>query len=505
MSDNPYQYFLKRRELTEDAGRPDAITKRHERGGRSARENLLDLLDGGEFIEYGRFAVAAQRSRRDIEELQRQTAGDAVLTAIGHINGELFPEEQTATALIINDYTVLAGTQGYFHHHKIDRMLAIAEKRQLPVVMYSEGGGGRPGDTDVLVSMGGLNLPTFQRWAALTGVIPRIAVSHGFCFAGNAALFGAADLRIATSSSHIGMAGPAMIEGGGLGTYAPSDIGPVEVHRRNGVVDIVVADEAAATRVVQQALGYCQGRLESFDYADQIPLRLALPGNRRMAYDPRKILTRILDHDSLLEIRPDYGRSVITGFGRVNGRPLAIMASDCRHLGGAIDSESAIKAADLYRLADRWQLPVISFVDTPGFMVGPASEAAGAPRHMSDMFVAGAQLKQPLVAIFLRRGYGLGAMAMTGGSFAAPIYAASWPNGEFGPMGLEGAVHLGFKQELAATPEGPEREALYQQLLDAMYERGRATEAASYLELDAVIDPADTRLVIEQALIAAQA
>ncbi|MEY2909323.1 MAG: hypothetical protein RLZZ602_1846, partial [Pseudomonadota bacterium] len=343
MSDNPYQYFLKRRELTEDAGRPDAITKRHERGGRSARENLLDLLDGGEFIEYGRFAVAAQRSRRDIEELQRQTAGDAVLTAIGHINGELFPKEQTATALIINDYTVLAGTQGYFHHHKIDRMLAIAEKRQLPVVMYSEGGGGRPGDTDVLVSMGGLNLPTFQRWAALTGVIPRIAVSHGFCFAGNAALFGAADLRIATSSSHIGMAGPAMIEGGGLGTYAPSDIGPVEVHRRNGVVDIVVADEAAATRVVQQALGYCQGRLESFDYADQIPLRLALPGNRRMAYDPRKILTRILDHDSLLEIRPDYGRSVITGFGRVNGRPLAIMASDCRHLGGAINSESAIK------------------------------------------------------------------------------------------------------------------------------------------------------------------
>lgn len=225
-----------------------------------------------------------------------------------------------------------------------------------------------------------------------------------------------------------------------------------------------------------------------------------MPENRRMAYDVRKILTRVLDSASMLELRPDYGRAVITCLARIAGRPVAVLASNCRHLGGAIDAEAAIKAADLFRLAKHWKLPVASFVDTPGFMVGPASEAAGAPRHMSDLFVAGAQLNQPLVAIFLRRGYGLGAMAMTGGSFAVPVYAASWPEGEFGPMGLEGAVQLGYRQELEAAAEGPERDALYQELLAKMYAQGRATEAASFLEIDAVIDPADTRSAIEQAL-----
>ncbi len=496
----PYDYFLKRRAMTDDDARPDALAKRRTRGGRSARENLLDLLEGGDFIEYGQFAVAAQRSRRDASNLRTQTAGDGVLTAIGKVNASNRPTRNADAALIINDYTVLAGTQGYFHHQKVDRMIGLAREQRLPVIMYTEGGGGRPGDTDVLVSMGGLNLPTFHSWAALTGVVPRIGVNHGFCFAGNAALFGAADLRIATRDSFIGMAGPAMIEGGGLGSYSATEIGPVKEHLRNGVVDILVKDEAEATALARKALGYCQGNLSHFTYSDQSALRIALPANRRMAYDVRKILNRVFDTDSLLEIRAEYGRALIGGLARIGGQPVAVLASDCRHLGGAIDAEAASKAADLFKLARNWQLPVISFVDTPGFMVGPASETAGAPKHMSEMFVAGAQLGQPLVAVFLRRGYGLGAMAMTGGSFAVPVYAASWPEGEFGPMGLEGAVHLGFKQELAQVPEGPERDALYQKLLAEMYERGRATEAASYLEIDAVIDPADTRSVILQAL-----
>ena len=327
-------------------------------------------------------------------------------------------------------------------------------------------------------------------------------MNHGYCFAGNAALFGAADLRIATEASCIGMAGPAMIEGGGLGTWKPQDIGPVSVHRENGVVDIVVTDEAEATLMVKRVLACVQGSLPDWQVADQSELAALMPTNRRYAFDVRKIIRHLFDTESFIETRPEVGRAIVTGLARVEGRAVAVLASDCRHLGGAIDGESATKAASLYELAERWQLPVVSLIDTPGFMVGPESEAEGAPRLMSDLFIAGAKLTQPIVAIFLRRAYGLGAMAMTGGSFDVPRYAVSWPQGEFGAMGLEGAVHLGFRQELAEAPDEGLRRALFDKLLAEMYDKGRAVEAASYLEIDAVIQPEETRSSISRALAA---
>ncbi len=496
----PYSGLKERLAATEDAARPEAVAKRHARGGRTARENLADLTDGAPLSEYGQLAVAAQRTRREGEALFSDTAADAVITAIGPVNAALFPPEINRTALIVNDYTVLAGTQGYFHHRKIDRLLSLAAHDRLPIVMFTEGGGGRPGDTDVLVSMAGLNVPTFHRWAALAGEVPRIAVNHGFCFAGNAALFGAADVRIATEASCIGMAGPAMIEGGGLGSWEPKDIGPVSVHRKNGVVDIVVTDEAAATEMAKRVLSFVQGPLADWQACDQTALSALMPANRRYAFDVRQILKHLFDVESFIETRPDMGRAIVTGLARIEGRAVAVLASDCRHLGGAIDGESATKAAALYQLAERWRLPVVSFIDTPGFMVGPDSEAAGAPRLMSDLFIAGATLTQPIVAVFLRRAYGQGAMAMTGGSFEVPRYAVSWPQGEFGAMGLEGAVQLGFRQELAEAPDEASRQALFDKLLAEMYEKGRATEAASYLEIDAVIQPEDTRAAIVAAL-----
>ncbi len=496
----PYSGLKERLAATEDAARPEAVAKRHARGGRTARENLADLTDGAPLSEYGQLAVAAQRTRREGEALFSDTAADAVITAIGPVNAALFPPEINRTALIVNDYTVLAGTQGYFHHRKIDRLLSLAAHDRLPIVMFTEGGGGRPGDTDVLVSMAGLNVPTFHRWAALAGEVPRIAVNHGFCFAGNAALFGAADVRIATEASCIGMAGPAMIEGGGLGSWEPKDIGPVSVHRKNGVVDIVVPDEAAATEMAKRVLSFVQGPLADWQACDQAALSSLMPANRRYAFDVRQILKHLFDVESFIETRPDMGRAIVTGLARIEGRAVAVLASDCRHLGGAIDGESATKAAALYQLAERWRLPVVSFIDTPGFMVGPDSEAEGAPRLMSDLFIAGATLTQPIVAVFLRRAYGLGAMAMTGGSFEVPRYAISWPQGEFGAMGLEGAVQLGFRQELAEAPDEASRQALFDKLLAEMYEKGRATEAASYLEIDAVIQPEDTRAAIVAAL-----
>ncbi len=485
-----------RLDKTLDASREEAADKRHAKGYRTARENLDDLVDPGSFVEYGQLAVAAQRSRRDYEDLQQNTPGDGVITGTARINGQ-------PAAVVVYDYSVLAGTQGYFHHHKLDRIFDTAEQLELPVVMFTEGGGGRPGDTDIKTTIAGLNVPSFLTWARLSGQVPRIAINNGYCFAGNAALFGCADITVATRSSWIGMAGPAMIEGGGLGVFKPTEIGPIEVQERNGVVDIVAEDEADATRIGKQLLGYFQGPIEQWSCPDQSTLRDAIPEDRRWGYPVRRIIETIADEGSFIELRRVYARPVITGFMRLEGKPVGIIANDCQQLGGAVDAESSEKAARFLQLCDAFELPVVSLTDTPGFMVGPDSEKQAAVRRMSSLFVAAASITVPIVGIFLRKGYGLGAMAMVGGSFAAPVYAAAWPTGEFGGMGLEGAVRLGFKKELEAVPEGPERDALFEELVARMYEVGKATETATHLEIDAVIDPVETRRVIIEALAAA--
>ncbi len=491
--------FEQRLEQTHDKAREEATKKRHKKGYRTARENVAALCDGSddnaEFLEYGQMAVAAQRERRSLDELRRDTPADGIITGLAKVNGQ-------QAALIVNDDSVLAGTQGFFHHHKLDRILEVVRQRRLPVVMFAEGGGGRPGDVDVKTQIAGLAITSFAAWAALSGVVPRIAVANGYCFAGNAALFGCADITIATEKSWIGMAGPAMIEGGGLGKFAPTDIGPAAEQYEIGVVDILARDEAHAAELARQLLGYFQGGETDWNCADQQSLRSSLPLDRRFSYKVRDIINTVFDSDSFLELRQPYGGAIITGFARIEGKAVGVIASDCRVLGGAIDSPAAEKAAAFMQLCNAQGMPLVSLGDTPGFMVGPDHERGGAVRRLSTLFAAGGALTVPLVAVFLRKGYGLGAMAMAGGSFASPVYCAAWPTGEFGGMGLEGAVKLGFRKELEAAESDEAREALYAELVAMAYEQGKATEAASYLELDAVIDPANTRAVIVQALVA---
>ncbi|MFK7985522.1 MAG: acyl-CoA carboxylase subunit beta [Sandaracinaceae bacterium] len=486
--------------LASDEAREQAVEKRHAKGFRTARENLADLVDAGSFLEYGRAAVAAQRERRTLDDLRQSTAADGVITGTATINADAFGQEAAAAAVILNDYTVLAGTQGFFHHAKIDRLLNVARERRLPVVMYAEGGGGRPGDVDVKVVNAGLTVPTFALWAGLSGTVPRIAVANGYCFAGNAALLGSADLTIATRRSWIGMAGPAMIEGGGLGSYRPDEIGPAETLAANGVVDVLVEDEAEATAIAKRLLGYLQGRVETWTAADQAPLRDALPEDRRYSYRVRPILERLVDEGSFLELRRAFGGSLVTGFARIEGRPLGVIANDTRVLGGALSAEASDKATRFLGLLDAFGLPLLSLCDTPGFMVGPASEAQAAARRMGQLFVAGAQFRNPFVCVFMRKGYGLGAMAMAGGSLHRPDYTVAWPQGEFGAMGLEGAVRLGFAKELQAAESEQARVDLFERLVREAYERGKASEVAAYLEIDLVIDPAQTRSTVSAAL-----
>jgi acetyl-CoA carboxylase carboxyltransferase component len=497
---SPLAHIYQQHSNTLDHHRQEAVAKRHSKGYRSARENLQDLCDENSFVEYGQLAVAAQRGRKSLDALRSETAADGVITGLATINHSLFGPVASQVAVVINDYTVLAGTQGYFHHKKIDRILEQAKRHSLPVIMYTEGGGGRPGDTDVKTQIAGLDVSSFARWAALSGQVPLIAVNNGYCFAGNAALFGCADIRIATQQSWIGMAGPAMIEGGGLGSYKPTDIGPIDVQAKNGVVSLLADNEAQATALAKQVLGYFQGDHRQWQCAQQADLRDLMPADRRYVYDIRKIIQHLADSDSWLELSKQYGRAIATGFVRIEGKAMGLIANDCRVLGGAIDAEAADKAARFITLCNNFSIPLLSLCDTPGFMVGPDSEEQGAATRMAQLFIAGAKLTTPLVTIFLRKGYGLGAMAMAGGSFHQPIYSAAWPMGEFGGMGLEGAVRLGFKKELAAEKDQQAKDALFSKLLAEMYQRGQASEAAAHLEIDAVIDPADTRSVVIRAL-----
>ena len=485
---------------TLDSARGEAVAKRHERSYRTARQNLDDLCDPGSFLEYGQLAVAAQRQRRTLDDLRSRTPADGILTGLATINSTWFGKSVSETAVIVNDYTVLAGTQGHYHHQKLDRILQLAEKQNLPIVMYTEGGGGRPGDTDVITRIAGLDVPSFALWAGLKGKVPRIAVNNGFCFAGNAALFGCADVRIATRNSWIGMAGPAMIEGGGLGSFKPTEIGPAEMQFKIGVVDLLADDEAHATRLARQVLSVFQGAVPDYDHAQQSAILSILPADRRYTYPVRSVIETLADSASWMELGGGFGQSIITGFMRLEGLPVGLIANDCRVMGGAIDAQGALAASRFLRLCNRHGIPLVSLCDTPGFMVGPASEEQAAVHHMSDLFVAGAQLDVPLVTIFLRKAYGLGAMAMAGGSFDRPVYAASWPTGEFGAMGLEGAVQLGFRKELEAETDPSRKVALFNSLLATLYEKGKAIEAATHLEIDAVIDPAQTRQTIVRAL-----
>jgi acetyl-CoA carboxylase carboxyltransferase component len=485
---------------SDDEGRADARERRHARGLRTARENLADLVDPDSFVEYGRLAVAAQRNRRDYLELQSATAADGVITGIGTINAAQAGASAARAAVAICDYTVLAGTQGFYHHQKLDRLLELAGRDRLPVVMYTEGGGGRPGDTDVSTQVAGLAVPTFARWAALRGRALRIAVNNGYCFAGNAALFGSADITVATRASWIGMAGPAMIEGAGLGVHEPDAIGPAEVQARNGVIDVLAADETEATRIAQRLLGMFQGPWPAGAEPEQSVLRDLIPRDRRFPYELRSVIATLADEDSWIELGRDWARGIVTGFLRIRGRPVALMANDCRVLGGAIDAAAADKATRFLQLLAAHPLPLLSLVDTPGFMVGPRSEEEAAVRRMPAMFTAGAAITAPWLAVVLRRGYGLGAMAMTGGSFARPAWMAAWPTGEFGAMGLEGAVRLGFRKELDAIADPADRRARFDALLAQMHAAGKAIEAASKLEIDAVIDPADTRALVLRVL-----
>ncbi len=493
----------RRRSLTLDEARPEAVERRHGRGGRTARENLEDLVDPGSFVEYGRHAIAAQRARFETDDLAERTPADGLIAGTARINGELFGEAGRC-AVLSYDYTVLAGTQGAVGHLKKDRLFELIEKMKLPTIFFAEGGGGRPGDTDFPV-VSALQVRAFALWAKLSGMVPRVAIVKGRCFAGNAVIAGCADLIVATEDASLGMGGPAMIAGGGLGDVAPDEVGPVSVQEPNGVLDLVVTDEAEAVAAAKKLIGYFQGRAPwtAGEESDQSALREMVPERERRAFDVRPVVETLGDPGSVTFLREKFAPEMVTALARIEGRPVGVIANDSRHMAGTITSDSADKAARFLQLCESFGLPVISLVDTPGFMVGPTHEQTALVRHTSRLLVAGAALSVPLIAVVLRRAYGLGAQAMVGGSLHEPLLTVAWPSAHLGPMGLEGAVRLAMRKDLEAIADEDEREQRVRELTAMAEQNARALNAAQLFEIDDVIDPAETRAVIASTLAAA--
>jgi acetyl-CoA carboxylase carboxyltransferase component len=485
---------ISRHAFTLDENRPDVVARRKEKNQRTARANVMDLCDEGSFIEYGALAIAAQRGRRKLDELIAKTPTDGMIAGVGAVNGSLFGADKARCMVLAYDYSVLAGTQGFFNHKKKDRMPSLCYEQKLPLIFFGEGGGGRPGDVDAEgIVVAGLDLSTFALFARLSGHVPMVGIVSGFCFAGNAALLGCCDVIISTKDSSIGMGGPVMIEGGGLGVFRPEDVGPMDVQTQNGVVDIEVADDEEAVAVAKKYISYFQGPVSSWQAGDQLKLRSAIPESRKRAYNVRNVIRALADTDSFLELRPKFGPCMVTGLIRIEGHPFGVIANNPMHMAGAIEAEGADKAARLMMLCNAHGVPILSLCDTPGFMVGPEIEKRAQVRHVCRMFVVGSHVTVPYFTVVLRRGYGLGVMAMARGGFHESFFTASWPSGEFGGMGLEGAVRAGFRRELEAIEDPQKREELYEYLVAQLYERGKAINMAAHLEIDAVIDPAHTR------------
>ena len=485
---------------TLDGNRPEAVARRHGMGYRMPRENIDRLVDPGSFQEYWPLLTALQHQRYDIETLRRKYPADGVVAGTASVNGAAFDDSRSRVIVVHYDYTVLAGTQGRRNHYKQDRMFELAHRFRLPVILFSEGGGGRPGDDNTGPRVA-FDTDTFTTFSRLSGLVPLVGINNGRCFAGNTALLACCDVIIATKSSTIAMGGPAMIEGGGLGVYTPEEVGPMDFQVPNGVVDILVEDEDEAVDTAKRYLSYFQGPTDGWEEGgDQRMLRHAVPENRVRLYDMREIIRTLADRDSVLELREKFGVGIITCLIRVEGRPMGVIANNPHHLAGAVDSDGADKGARFLQLCDAFDIPVLSLMDCPGIMVGPDHERTALVRHCTRLFNTGANLSVPMFGVIVRKAYGLGVQAMCGASALVSFCMVAWPTAEFAGMNIEGAVKLGFRPVLAAIEDPEARKAEFDRRVADAYERARAVNAAAGGGLDDVIDPAETRRWIANSL-----
>jgi len=478
------QEMLDRKVRAFDASRPEVVSDWHARGRRTARENVADLLDDDSFKEFGPLVAG-------------QTAGGVVM-GVGSVDSDRFGDEHSRVIVTAYDAMTPAGTRNTLGEYKQDRIYELAHRYRVPVVLFSEGVGriGNYGRKNA----GLVNIDTtmFAEFAKLSGLVPLVGVNTGDCFGGNAALLGCCDVIIATENSTIGLGRPDMIE---PGRYAPEEVGPMSFQFPNGVVDILVKDDAAAVAAVRRYLSYFQGPIDQWEAHDQRRMRHIIPEDRVRTYDVRDIINTLADEDSVLELRRDFGIGIITALIRIEGKPIGLVSNNPVHLAGAIDSDGGDKGTRFLQLCDAFDLPVITMMDCPGIMVGPDHERRALVRHSVRMFNAGANLTTAMFGVVIRKAYGLGVQAMCGASSLVPFFTVAWPTAEFAGMNLDGGVKLSSRRELMAIEDPEERKAAYDRKVAQAYEGARAINSGgNAYGIDDIIDPADTRAWIVRGL-----
>ena len=487
------QALFDRRELLLDENRPAAVERRHSKNRRTVRENIEMLIDPDTWIEYGSLAYAGVSPRLTEEEVIAKTPADGLVAGIGSVNGDLFDENRARTMFISYDDTVLAGTQGGYGHEKTDRMMELANELSVPLIFHCEGAGGRSSDIHGPTGAGHPYVRTWEKMAALSGKVPMIGLTAGWCYAGNAAILGVTDIIIATEDALIAMGGPATIEGTNMGIFLPEEVGPMSDLAPAGSVDIIVKTQDEAIATSKKLVAYFQGSIPAGSHADQRLLRHIVPENHKRAYDVRELIQILADEDSVLELRPEFGRSAVTAFIRIGGHPFGLTVNNNAYIGGAIDSDGSDKVARFWQICDAFNIPIIAMVDTPGMMVGPDIEKTGLIRHCSRLFVTGANLKTPRFSIILRGGYALGALSVMSTGSRAPLFTAAWPDARFGGMNVEAGVLLSNRARLQEIENVEERTAEFERLVADSYDRISAIQTATRFGFDDVIDPAETR------------
>lgn len=464
-----------------DEARPDAVARQHARGRLTVREVIDALIDPRTFVEYGGLARPA------VEDMEG--AADGLVMGTAQVGGR-------PVDLVLYDYTVYGGTQSAINHMKINRMFEHALKLKLPVICWLEGGGARTHDM-TLAARG--RSPTFVTFARLSGVAPTIGIVPSRAFAGHANLAGMCDLLIAVRDSAMGLAGPPLVEAAMGVKLTPEEIGPAAVHVQSGVVDLLAEDDAHAIDLAKRYLAYFGPPQPPGEAPDPKPLRTMIPENPRRAYDVRKVITHLADIGSMLELKPSYGKSVVTALTRFAGRTVGVVANQPLQSAGAIDTPASIKAARFVQICDAYDIPMLLLCDTPGLMVGPEAEKTGLVRHSGRMLSALANATAPMMTVVLRKAYGLGYYIM-GSQVLDPAVLLAWPTAEYGGMGLEGAVSILHKRELEAMGDLAERALRHRALTDALKAEHTAIETAAKFVYDNVIDPADTREMLLRTL-----
>jgi acetyl-CoA carboxylase carboxyltransferase component len=416
-------------------------------------------------------------------------AADGLVMGSGTLDGR-------PVDLVIYDYTVYAGTQSAVNHAKMTRMFEHAERHRLPVICWLDGGGARPHDMRV---EGRGSSATFVVFARLSGVVPTIGILPGRAFAGHANLAGICDVLIATRDSSMGMAGPPLVEAALGLKLTPEEIGPAAVHVASGVIDILVDDEAEAVAKARQYLAYFGPAGPPGDAPNTRALRDVVPESARRAYDVRKVINLLADLGSVLELKPSYGRAVVTSLIRLGGRAVGVVANQPMVLAGAIDGPASDKAAHFIQVCDAFDIPVLILCDTPGLMVGPEVEKTGLVRRSARILTAPANATVPLMTVVLRKAYGLGYYVM-GSRPLDPALLVAWPTAEYGGMGLEGAVNIIYRRELDDAPDAERRSELHRTLTADLRRSNTALEVAARFGYDDVIDPADTRDILLRTL-----